>query len=273
MKKSIILILIAMLSLVGCSSFYFGCIVKQENSKTQKKTLDNIHLGMREVGDFRRRTAPNYQKIVMNNRQILSIAVIEYDRYKSENWFIAQPYIEEFIYEDIKDIINPQKDAQRYINLLLSLVSDTMKYQAIVLETNNDAPYYPGEYIFISRKEIESCQDEAELAEILSFRLVRNDYLNLNAEFSKLDKKNINESLLTIIQKAKENWNNYAHDSSNILNPEVSDKVATIMIRAGFKPSFPYSLETLTDYHPTQIDSNISLSFITPLLRHRKVFD
>ncbi len=273
MKKSLILILIAMFSLVGCSSFYFGCKDNKENSKNQNKTIDNIHLGMREVGDFRRSTAPDYHLIVQNNKKILPEIVIDYDSYKSENWFIALPYIEEFIYEDIKDIINPQKDAQRYINLLLSLVSDTMKYHAIVLETNNDAPYYPGEYIFISRKEIESCQDEAELAEILSFRLVRNDYLNLNAEFSKLDKKNINESLLTIIQKAKENWNNYAHDSYNILNPEVSDKVAMMMIRAGFKPSFPYSLENLTGYHPIANDSNISLRFIPPLLRHKKVFD
>jgi len=94
MRRYIILILIAILSFVGCSSFYFECEGEKESSKSQTKTLDNIHLGMREVGEFRRRTAPDYHLIVLNNKKILSEIVIDYDRYKSENWFIAQPYIE-----------------------------------------------------------------------------------------------------------------------------------------------------------------------------------
>ncbi len=273
MKKSLILILIAMLSLVGCSSFYFGCKDNKENSKNQNKTIDNIHLGMREVGDFRRSTAPDYHLIVQNNKKILPEIVIDYDRYKSENWFIALPYIEELIYDNIKDIINPQKDAQRYINLLLSLVSDTMKYHAIVLETNNDAPYYPGEYIFISRKEIERCQDEAELAEILSFRLVRNDYLNLNAEFSKLDKKNIEESLSMIINEAKESWEVNNSASSDFFNQDLLNKVASMMIRAGFKPSYSFTLESLPSYRHNESNSDIEIEYVLPLQRHKKVFD
>ena len=273
MRKYIILILITILSLIGCSSFYFGCKGENESSKAKNKTIENIHLGMREVGDFKRRTAPDYHLIVQNNKIILPEKVINYDRYKSENWFIALPYIEKVIYDNIKNIINPQKDAQRYINLLLSLVSDTMKYHAIVLETNNDIPYYPGEYIFISRKEIESCQDEAELAEILSFRLVRNDYLNLNAKFSQLNKKNIDESLSMIINEAKESWEVNNSASSDSFNQDLLDKVASMMIRAGFKPSYSFNLESLPSYRHNESNADIKIQYIAPLQRHKKVFD
>jgi len=107
----------------------------------------------------------------------------------------------------------------------------------------------------------------------LSFRLVRNDYLNLNAEFSKLDKKNIEESLSMIISEAKESWEVNNSASSDFFNQDLLNKVASMMIRAGFKPSYSFTLESLPSYRHNESNSDIEIEYVLPLQRHKKVFD
>ena len=275
MKKSILLMFIAMLCLVGCSSFYFGCKDKEEKEDDLEKPtkIQKTNLSKEDIIEFRKRTDPHYQGIVLNNRSIISKSIIDLKTNESEQWLDIMPHLDQHISKDVQNIINSQTDAQKYINLLLSLLTEDRMYQASVLETNDQAPYYPGRDIFITRKEIENCQDEAILAEILSFRLVRNDYLNKHIDYSLFDKKDVKKALTEIIQKDRSEWEHYALDSSNNLNPEITDKVAVIMIRAGFKPSFSFSLDALPGFHSPGPGPNKSLEYITPLKRHKKVFD
>lgn len=270
---------ITMIALAGCSSFCFECDENDKNNErkeddlTKAKAIEKIHLKNEEIIEFRKRTEPHYQGVVFNNRSILPESTIDREIDASEQWLAIQPYLNQHIYNDVQSLINPQADAQKYINLLLSLLTDGKVYQAVVLETNEQAPYYPGKYIFITRKEIESCQDEAILSELLSFRLVRNDYLNKHIEYSLLDKRDIKRSMTEIIQKDRSNWEEYSLDDDNNLSLEITKKVTIMMIRAGFKPNHSFTLEELPIVHSPGNPPHKSLEYITPLKRHKKVFD
>lgn len=277
MKKKLILLLLALLFLVGCSSFCFGDKDKDKAEKehdiSKAEAIENVYLKKKEIIDFRKNTDPNYPGIVLNNQSILPESAIDMTINNSDKWLNIQPHLNQHIYKDVQDMINPQADAQKYINLLLSLTTDGKIYQAVVLETDKQTPFYPGKYIFISRKEIESCQDEAVLLELLSFRLVRNDFLNKNIDYDLFDDNDIRKSLTNIIEKNRAKWEKYFLDSKNNLNTEVTNKVAVAMIRAGFKPTYNFSLKNLPHFKSTTNPPIKSLEHISPLKRHKKVFD
>lgn len=262
MKKSLIILLVAVIFLGGCSSFCFGNRDKEkkERNKSKPETIAEIKLERQEIVEFRKRTAPDYEEIVALNRSFISETAIAETIFTTKEWLVIQPNLKQFTFKEVRKLINSQADAQKYVNLLLSLLTDEKNYQAVVLETNEDAPYYPGSYLFITRKEIENCQDERDLAEILSFRLIRNDYLNKNIDYNLFDKHKSEESLRDIIQKDKSKWDEYALNSANNLQEEISDNIAVMMIRAGFEPSFPHKRA-------------INIKYISPLMRHKKVFD
>lgn len=263
------------LVLVGCSSFCFGGKDKDKNEEElpKAKAIENIYLEKDDVANFQKRTDQNYQGIVLNNRSIVRKPAIDLEGKSSKEWLSIQPHLNQFIYREVENIVNSQVDAQEYINLLLSLMTDGKFYQAVVLESNEQAPYFPGKYIFITRSEIENSQDEAVLSEILSYRLVRNDFLNNNIDYSLFDFNDIKNSLTEIIQKDRDEWEKYSYDSTKQLNVEVINKIAVMMIRAGYKPSYTFSLDNLPGYHPMGNQPHKSLENITPLKRHKKVFD
>ena len=275
MKKNIILIITASLCLMGCSSFWFGCDEKEKREDVLEKPtkLSEIYLTREEIMEFQKRSDQHYQGIIINNRSMIPESPVKPDYTSTESWKNIQHHLNQYISKDVQNIINPQADAQKYINLFLSLLTDRKDYHAFVLETNDQVTCYPGSYIFISRMEIQNCQDEAVLAELLSFKLIRNEFLNKNIDYSLFSDEDVKKSLTDIIQKDKLAWEKYALDPSNNINPEVKNQVAALMIRAGFKPSFAYSLDDFPGFHSQRHKPIKNLEFLTPLKRHKKVFD
>lgn len=267
--------LLLMLFLTGCSSFCFGSKDKEARIDDVKKAekFADVKISQEEYIDFRKKTDHKYEGIIFNNRSIIPRSLLDNTVTTTEQWLELQPHLNHHMYQDVQNILNPQADAQKYINLLLSLLTDGKIYQAIILESKEQAPFFPGNYIFINRQEIENCQDEAILAEILSFRLVRNIYLNNNINYSLFDKSDIRKSITNLIQKDRDKWDKYALDSENKLNKKVTDQVAVLMLRAGFKPSFAFTLDELPGFHKSRRHPDKNLEFIEPLKRHKKVFD
>ncbi len=182
MKHLLGLILVVILCF-ACSSFQLDKKCEEAKTETKDTSLQDLIEeslpSKKEIAKFQKRTSQQYQAIISNNKEIVkTVCDNSVDEYSS-NWQVEYVEVERFLYNKFKDKLNPQKDAQEYINLMLKLVvgiNDDLT--AIVLENADSSLQYPGRYIFFSRKEIECFESERELMNSMLFKLVENSQLN-----------------------------------------------------------------------------------------------
>ncbi|MBI9032563.1 hypothetical protein JEZ13_11265 [bacterium] len=272
--KFLLLVLCIMLCLSGCSHFFFGSREKDKDEKImqERTSLQDLTLSKDEIVRFHKATSPNYQQIISNNRAILPPYPLGLSSDFNKHWPLIQADLDYLISTEVKNYINPQADAQKYLNLMLSLIDEKNEYQAIVLESKKEVPYFIGKYIFISRQEIEGCQDEGDLLKILVYRLIRNNLLNNQIDFSQIKNNITLELISTINQEVSKSWEKYATSDLYFPNLEIRIQTALIMNRAAFKPENDEPGNQTSDLTLDSKDQ-ANLMFITPLQRHKKVFD
>ncbi len=272
--KVILIILCITLCLSACSYFYFGPRDKDKDDKLiqERNSLLDLSLSEYEIARFHKQTSPNYQQVVSNNRAILPPYPLALSSDFNKHWPLIQADLNYLISTEVKNYLNPQADAQKYLNLMLSLIDENNEYQAIVLESKKETPYFIGKYIFISRQEIEGCQDEGDLLKILVYRLIRNNFINNQIDFSQI-RNNISYDLISKLNKeVNEEWEKYASSDLYFPNLEIRIQTALIMNRAGFKEDYDDSgIETALPSNKS--DEESKLMFSSPLQRHKKVFD
>lgn len=266
MIKRLLLLALTLVCLFGCSSFQFGFNKKDDkrNEALDSTPIIELTLTKDEISEFKKKTDPDYEKIVANNRAILTNSIFTDQKTDPCLWTNLNPKLNHLINLKMKSKLTSQADAQKYINLLLSLLDESGEFRAVVVESTTEPTYFVGRYIFIGRKEIESCPDEAVLAEILSYRLFRN--MEINKRFALKQPQGITKAkkLTASIEAVKADWET---DSDSKLAS--ADAVMLIMGRAGFMPS----QEGVQ--HSSEIKESFDgyLEFVTPLQRHKKVFD
>lgn len=266
MIKRLLLLALTLVCLLGCSSFQFGFNKKDDkrNEALDSTPIIELTLTKDEISEFKKKTDPNYDRIVANNRAILINSIFTDQKTDPCLWTNLNPKLNHLINLEMKSKLTPQADAQKYINLLLSLLDESGEYRAVIVESTIEPTYFVGRYIFIGRKEIESCPDEAALAEILSYRLFRNVEINKHFDLKQPQGITKAKELTKSIEAVKADW-----EKDDDRNLSSDDAVMLIMGRAGFMAS----------QEGKQYSSQIKeffdgkLEFVTPLQRHKKVFD
>lgn len=268
MIKRLVLLTLVVFSLFGCTPFQFG-FNKKDDKKIEaldSQPIIDITLSANEISQFNKKTDSSYEEIVASNRAILPNSI--FAGYKTDPclWTNLNPVLNNLINLEMKSAVTPQQDAQKYINLMLSLLDESREYRAVVVETDAEPAYFVGRYIFIGRKEIESCRDEAVLAEVLSFRLLRNVQINRRFELKHPLYTDKSKKLAEIIKVVKSEWE---IDYESDVNSHIYDSVMLIMRRAGFEPS----RESVNESDQVKEYLGRTLKFVKPLQRHNKVFD
>ena len=268
MIKRLVLLTLVVFSLFGCTPFQFG-FNKKDDKKIEaldSQPIIDITLTATEISQFKKKTNPNYDEIITSNRAILSNSIFADSKTDPCLWTNFNPLLNNLMNREMRSKVTPQQDAQNYINLMLALLDESREYRAVVVETDDEPAYFVGRYIFIGRKEIESCVNEAVLAEVLSFRLLRNVLLNQRFALKHTLSTNKTKKLTEITEAVKAEWE---ADYESDVNSQVYDSVMLIMRRAGFEPS----RESVNESVQVKEYLGRTLKFVTPLQRHKKVFD
>jgi hypothetical protein len=168
MNKILVISIICILC-VACTCFHLDS--KAEKVVTNKETLTLEYLTKdfvpteKEIVAFRKKTSPNYKEVIANNKKAVYMTpllpILEgnktYEEYRDK--------IEEISYNAYKDKLTPQADAQKYMNLMLSLVKPVQTdYRVIVVEEIvDDYHVYPSKYIMVDRIELQNLNDENKI--------------------------------------------------------------------------------------------------------------
>jgi hypothetical protein len=181
MKKFLFLMIVGFL-LLSCSSFHLDskaekCIT-EKRKKTLRYLLKESQPSQNEIEQFMKRTAPNYNEVINHNKDLVYMTPLLPIIEGNSRYEKSRDELEEIYYNAYKDRLTPQADAQKYMNLMLSLVHPLQtEYEVVVVEEYYsglisifDSRNYiqlPGKYIVITRQDIEKCPNEQALMRLL----------------------------------------------------------------------------------------------------------